>query len=82
MADFLLGYPSTGEGAQGISIGAFRETDAAAYIQDNWKISKKLTLNLGLRYETMSRPPTSGARPVSMTFQPIRTTSVPGRRTT
>jgi hypothetical protein len=51
LADFLLGYPSSAEGAQGISNGAFRETDAAAYIQDNWKISKKLTLNLGLRYE-------------------------------
>ncbi len=51
LADFLLGYPSSASGAQGISNGAFRETDAAGYIQDNWKISKKLTLNLGLRYE-------------------------------
>ena len=51
LADFLLGFPSSASGAQGISNGAFRETDAAAYIQDNWKISKKLTLNLGLRYE-------------------------------
>ena len=51
LADFLLGFPSSASGAQGISNGAFRETDTAAYIQDNWKISKKLTLNLGLRYE-------------------------------
>ncbi len=36
LADFLLGFPSAAMGAQGISNGAFRETVAAAYIQDNW----------------------------------------------
>ncbi len=51
LADFLLGYPSSASGAQGIPIGAFRETDAAGYFQDTWKILPKLTLNLGLRYE-------------------------------
>ena len=51
LADFMLGYPSSASGAQGISIGAFREADAAGYVQDNWKFSRKLTLNLGLRYE-------------------------------
>jgi hypothetical protein len=51
LADFMLGYPSSASGAQGISIGAFRETDTAGYVQDNWKFSRKLTLNLGLRYE-------------------------------
>lgn len=51
IADFLLGYPSSASGGQGIPDGAFRETDAGFYVQDNWKILPKLTLNLGLRYQ-------------------------------
>jgi hypothetical protein len=51
MADLLLGYPSSASGGQGIPSGAFRETDVGAYVQDNWKVSQRLTLNLGLRYQ-------------------------------
>ncbi len=29
----------------------FRRQEIAPYFQDNWKVTKKLTLNLGLRYE-------------------------------
>ncbi|MGH9661930.1 MAG: hypothetical protein ACRD96_25505, partial [Bryobacteraceae bacterium] len=29
----------------------FRDREFSAYFQDNWKITQKLTLNLGLRYE-------------------------------
>ncbi len=51
LADMLLGYASSASGGQGIPSGAFRETDVGAYIQDDWKVNSKLTLNLGLRYQ-------------------------------
>lgn len=49
-ADFLLG-----ETAQATlnTVPRFhtRQSDYAAYVQDNWRVSQRLTLNLGLRYE-------------------------------
>ena len=35
---------------------AFRESLFAGYFQDDWHITKRMTLNLGLRYEATTRP--------------------------
>lgn len=56
LADFLLGYPATTSGATGTSAGNFRETEIAGFVQDDWKLTQKLTLNLGLRYQ-FDNPP-------------------------
>ena len=37
-------------GPQGI-IHGYREHDVAAFVQDDWKVNKQLTLNLGVRWE-------------------------------
>lgn len=55
-ADLELGYPVTGNALTGVSAGAFREYDVAGYVQDDWKVTPRLTLNLGLRYDYNNPP--------------------------
>ena len=51
MADFLLGDIASQQGQPGIVADQLRDWALGVYIQDQWKVSKKLTINLGLRYE-------------------------------
>lgn len=50
-ADFLLGHFNNSEAQIGAPIANFRSSYFALYAQDNWKITPKLTLNYGLRWE-------------------------------
>jgi hypothetical protein len=50
-ADFLLGLPSNANGGVGSTAVYLRGNEAQAYVQDDIKVSKRLTVNLGLRYE-------------------------------
>jgi len=59
LADMFLGriasYSQTGLTANGQLVGGFtrghyRQIDFEPYVQDDWRFSRKLTLNLGLRY--------------------------------
>jgi hypothetical protein len=49
-ADFLLGYRAE-IALSSPNIANIREWSWAGYVQDDWKVSNRLTLNLGLRYE-------------------------------
>lgn len=61
-AQFLLGLPTTGTGTPGnpgsassqfeISAeGDYRQNSHGFFVQDDWRVSRKLTVNLGLRLE-------------------------------
>jgi hypothetical protein len=51
LADFLLGFPSTTLAGEGFASNPYSRNFGGGYVQDNWNISPRLTLNLGLRYE-------------------------------
>ncbi|MEX2261370.1 MAG: TonB-dependent receptor [Bryobacteraceae bacterium] len=54
-ADFLLGETNQSARALASANAMLRGTAYYAYIQDDWKITPRLTLNIGLRYEN-TRP--------------------------
>ena len=49
-ADFLLGYPNRAE-LTNVFVVNQRLWSTSFYVQDDWKVSDALTLNLGLRYD-------------------------------
>lgn len=67
-ADYLLGYSqSYNEDAFKIH-GQWNNISLASYIQDNWRVNKQLTLNLGLRWDGI--PHTYEANQQSTNFYP------------
>jgi hypothetical protein len=50
-ADLLLGVLSRGEAALWLAFAQFRATSMYAYLDDTWRVTPRLTINMGLRYE-------------------------------
>jgi hypothetical protein len=50
-ADYMLGLNQRSERALGLAAADLRAISYYGYVEDTWKLTPKLTLNLGLRYE-------------------------------
>jgi hypothetical protein len=53
-ADFLLGFPQLTSRRVGPTQAYLRQDSYAAYLQQEWRASGRLTLNFGVRYEYVS----------------------------
>jgi hypothetical protein len=79
LADMFLGriarYSESSVTVNGVPVGGYgrgywRMTDFEPYIQDDWKVSRKLTLNIGLRYYYYVPQHDIQSPPVDVNFLP------------
>ena len=67
-ADYLLGYAQAYSEDGNKITGQWNNISPAAYVQDNWRVNSRLTLNLGLRWDGI--PHTYEANQLSSNFYP------------
>jgi Carboxypeptidase regulatory-like domain/TonB dependent receptor-like, beta-barrel len=51
LGDLIAGYASDAQFQNNVAFPHFRSWEVGGYIQDNWRATKWLTLNLGVRYD-------------------------------
>ncbi len=75
LADLLLGAPTSGTYAFQSGTRGFRQFDLAFYAQDNYKLSSRVTLNFGLRYDNFLGWPWVEVRNRMYQFDPSLSTT-------
>jgi hypothetical protein len=56
LAGWLMGYPTSSSSAEGLTWTAPRQNRYGAYFQDEWRATRKLTVNMGFRWDYFSVP--------------------------
>ena len=75
-SDLLFGAPTGGSFAFPAGVG-LRQSDLSFYVQDNYKVNNRLTLNLGVRYENFLGWPWTEVNSKEWAFVPsISTTAL------
>jgi hypothetical protein len=59
-SDYMLGLDTDYTQASSQKLGAFHYRQGEAYVQDDWRVSPRLTLNLGMRWVYFSNDTASG----------------------
>ena len=55
-ASFLLGYPDSSQSAQGYPAVNMRSTRFGAFFTDDWKLTPKLSVSFGFRWDYLGNP--------------------------
>ena len=76
-ADFLLGYPGTSSIAYGNADKYFRAAWVDTFFTDDWRVSSKLSLNLGVRWDFQAPVTEKYDRLVNLAVGPNFGTAVP-----
>jgi hypothetical protein len=76
-ADFLLSYAQQTSVQFGAENYQFRANSWDLFVQDNWRVTKNLTLNLGLRYERVTPYIETGNQLTNLDISPNFTAVAP-----
>jgi len=82
-ADFLLGFPNPANVGLGDARIFGRSWNLSGYVQDDWTVSDRLTVNLGLRWDYFGRVGSSKLRAATFDFSqcgPIAPDNCPNGR--
>jgi hypothetical protein len=77
LADFLLGIPQQASVQFNPDPVSFRSTSWDLFVQDDWRVSDKVTVNAGVRYEYFSPLSEADNRLVTLDAAPDFTAAVP-----
>jgi hypothetical protein len=67
LATLLLGYTTGGSRGFILEVPHFTNSEHSLYIQDDWKVTSRMTVNLGLRYELFVPDTEENDRPATST---------------